>query len=78
MEVTGSWEEHFSVNVIKFKPAFKNIMIPFTKLVVFGLLIASSFAADTEDAPATDKPKDEARVLVGKHVSSPYIFTEKS
>ena len=49
-------------------------MNPLSKLVIFGLLVTSGLAAETEDAPAADKANNEARVLVGKHVSKPQLF----
>ena len=48
-------------------------MIPLSKLLIFGLLVASSVKAETEDAPATEQANNEARVLVGKHIQNKYL-----
>lgn len=47
-------------------------MIPLSKLLIFGLLVAS-VASEAEDVAATEEANNEARVLVGKHIQNKYL-----
>merc|ERR1712095_226665 len=48
------------------------IMKSLSKLLIFGLLVAS-VASEAEDVAATEEANNEARVLVGKHIQNKYL-----
>lgn len=71
----NTWKWRGRIEEVTSKPAFKKFeteMIPLSKLLIFGLLVASA-ASEAEDVAATEEANNEARVLVGKHIQNKYL-----